>query len=568
MLGAAGMGLLLGLSVARTPAQDVIVSDPVPVNPPESGLQVPTFRSRPRPDYPKELRKAEVVGYALLFQNVRDDGKLATFFVEATNPYLEDAFYMDHASNLKPAVRGGKQVDIDVWYSAIFNPTSADTDRADASPRLLTVKPLFAPTSAPKLKKTLVARAALSLDETGKVTRVELVSPEAEPLRAVIEEGVREWSFAPARRNGSPVAGSLTVPVIVMPTWTPMDAKKMRLPVVQRQQKPIYPYSMRRGGFRGEVTVQFVVDTEGRVREPSVRRSNNPMLDAPALDAVRQWRFKPGTLDGQPVNVRMMVPMIFQLNTVDGGDELVTIKPAKNQDQSRIPEEFRFDIPPKPRGVVLPVYPYSLLRAKTKGSATVVYAVDKQGKVISTRVVEATHPEFGLSLAASVNAYEFTPALKNGVETNALVSLKQEFEPGSPSGMLGSEDLLLLRDELKHPERIVTMRELDTPLKPTSRRSPVFPCTAPANITRGEAVVEFLVDREGKVRLPRLVSATDPSFGYSAVQAVRDWTFEQPIAKKHGVTVRVRVPFLFKLEDSPPENTASTPANAGSQPTS
>ena len=55
-----------------------------------------------------------------------------------------------------------------------------------------------------------------------------------------------------------------------------------------------------------------MLDAEGTVREARVLRSV-PLLDAAALDAVRQWRFTPTRLNGIPVPVVMTVTVMFSL---------------------------------------------------------------------------------------------------------------------------------------------------------------------------------------------------------------------------------------------------------------
>jgi len=65
--------------------------------------------------------------------------------------------------------------------------------------------------------------------------------------------------------------------------------------------------------------VDFIVDREGRVRDPVVSRSLNPAFDVSAIEAVKKWRFVPGMRAGQPVDTSMQVPVIFSLNeTADG----------------------------------------------------------------------------------------------------------------------------------------------------------------------------------------------------------------------------------------------------------
>ncbi len=61
----------------------------------------------------------------------------------------------------------------------------------------------------------------------------------------------------------------------------------------------------------GQVFVIFIVDERGRVQDARVQRSTNPILDTPALNAVKQWKFEPGKRRGEPVRFRMRVPVTF-----------------------------------------------------------------------------------------------------------------------------------------------------------------------------------------------------------------------------------------------------------------
>ena len=61
----------------------------------------------------------------------------------------------------------------------------------------------------------------------------------------------------------------------------------------------------------GQVYVIFVVDEQGRVQNPKVQRSSDPIFERAALTAVRQWKFEPGKREGRPVRFRMRVPLTF-----------------------------------------------------------------------------------------------------------------------------------------------------------------------------------------------------------------------------------------------------------------
>jgi protein TonB len=84
-----------------------------------------------------------------------------------------------------------------------------------------------------------------------------------------------------------------------------------RRPRVLFQRPPRYPPELLRAGRTGTVYVLFSVDTEGRVRNPRVQKSTDPAFEQPALDAVRQWKFEPGTRGGEKVQFKMRIPITF-----------------------------------------------------------------------------------------------------------------------------------------------------------------------------------------------------------------------------------------------------------------
>lgn len=78
---------------------------------------------------------------------------------------------------------------------------------------------------------------------------------------------------------------------------------------------PVYPPALRRAGVEGRVVVVFVVDEQGRVQDARVEQSSRPEFEAPALEAVRKWRFRPGQKEGKPVRTYLRQPIRFSLST-------------------------------------------------------------------------------------------------------------------------------------------------------------------------------------------------------------------------------------------------------------
>ena len=74
---------------------------------------------------------------------------------------------------------------------------------------------------------------------------------------------------------------------------------------------PVYPPIALAAGIEGVVILETVIAADGSVRDVHVLRSI-PLLDAAAVEAVRQWRFMPTLLNGEPVPVVMTVTVAFR----------------------------------------------------------------------------------------------------------------------------------------------------------------------------------------------------------------------------------------------------------------
>ncbi len=59
--------------------------------------------------------------------------------------------------------------------------------------------------------------------------------------------------------------------------------------------------------------IELLIDQQGEVAETTVMHGLPFGLTEAALDAVRQWRFAPSTIDGRPVSVRYVISIHFRL---------------------------------------------------------------------------------------------------------------------------------------------------------------------------------------------------------------------------------------------------------------
>jgi protein TonB len=86
----------------------------------------------------------------------------------------------------------------------------------------------------------------------------------------------------------------------------------IRSPHKTRHVDPVYPEGARQERIEGVVLVEMLVNEGGTVEDARVMRSI-ALLDAAALEAVRQWRFTPSLLDDRPVKVILTASVRFDI---------------------------------------------------------------------------------------------------------------------------------------------------------------------------------------------------------------------------------------------------------------
>jgi TonB family protein len=181
------------------------------------------------------------------------------------------------------------------------------------------------------------------------------------PLVAVL--GLATAYAAPAAPRGAafeePAAADADQP---LQAGTDVPAPKRRHLVL-----PEYPEAAKALGVRGIVLIELTIERDGSVGDARIVRSI-PELDEAALSAVRQWQYEITRVDGQPVRVRLAVPITFSM---------------------KLPELEREEGVPELRQGVAPSFPIE------GGSGTTVEAevtLDANGRVAEALVTKGESP--------------------------------------------------------------------------------------------------------------------------------------------------------------------------------
>jgi TonB family protein len=170
-------------------------------------------------------------------------------------------------------------------------------------------------------------RVHLVVDASGAVAEVRVVSgappaadtsgPAADEVAAVLA-AVRQWKFEPPAQAPMLLAtyvGTGDTEGIVASSPTERRPIRigggMRPPTKIHHVSPEYPADARNAGLSGVVILEATIDPEGVVSHVQIVRSVTG-LDEAAMSAVRQWRYTPTWLNGEPVPVIMTVTVNFQ----------------------------------------------------------------------------------------------------------------------------------------------------------------------------------------------------------------------------------------------------------------
>lgn len=124
--------------------------------------------------------------------------------------------------------------------------------------------------------------------------------------------GSRPGSHAPARVHQSNF-GSVIVAAQAPRTHSAVQSSAFKPVVILSKPDPVYPPEARRLHIQGQVVLSVLFEASGKLRVLHVVQGLGHGMDAAAIRAAEQIRFKPAEHDGRPIDSAAMVHIIFQL---------------------------------------------------------------------------------------------------------------------------------------------------------------------------------------------------------------------------------------------------------------
>src|SRR5579864_7349323 len=212
--------------------------------------------------------------------------------------------------------------------------------------------------------------------------------------------------------------------------------------LLQSKVAPIYPPLARQARIQGTVVLKVIINRDGEVQDISLF-SGHPMLAPAAIEAVKQWKYRPYLLNGEPVAVETQVQVNFSLSDKPAPDGVagdipggamggvigsMQTTPPPDSTQTGTPQRVRVSSGVS-QGLLVkkvnPQYPEDARAARIQGVVVLKANIDKEGSVSNLELVSG-HPMLVPAAIEAVKQWKYRPYLLAGrpveVETQIQVS--------------------------------------------------------------------------------------------------------------------------------------------------
>jgi TonB family protein len=286
--------LLLMGTVHLAAAWFPLTSSPLPAQEQNSGAEAKAPQTTPirvggdiqesklilktEPVYPEEAKSIGLQGIVRLKVTINEEGQVYGIETQAGHPILVPA-----------ALDAVKQ-----WrYSRTF----------------LNGKPVSIETTVTCFFITKETASASFSKRPGDITQAASAWPSSPPGTVVVVTADREMTATPPpaqeQSAGTPIKAPIREPIRV--------GSMVQESKLIHRVAPVYPEQARRQGIQGTVMLTIVINEDGYVYELRAAQENNPILEAAAIDAVKQWQYSPTLLNGEPVPAQSTVTVAFNM---------------------------------------------------------------------------------------------------------------------------------------------------------------------------------------------------------------------------------------------------------------
>ena len=308
-------------------------------------------------------------------------------------------------------------------------------------------------------------------------------------------------------------------------------------------------------GLQGTVVLNAVISKTGEIERLQVV-SGHPMLVPAALEAAKEWKYRPYEVNGIPTAVETTIRLEFPDASVPGA--------ADSNSPTRVPVTSK-DVSGHIVRKVPPIYPPLARQARIQGTVILKVIIDKTGSIANLQLVSG-HPLLAPAAIEAVKQWKYAPYELNGevveVETTVQVNFKLADDPpnrGVPyapdpgTDLPGSQSMGVISGVLSSTpprplvgERVseATMRELRI-----QKIDPIYPGVAIQSKIQGTIVLDVRISPSGDVE--QVVHRGGPlTLVPPAIEAVKQWKYRPFLKDGQAIAIVSTVRLNFSLEEN------------------
>ena len=342
-----------------------------------------------------------------------------------------------------------------------------------------------------------------------------------------------------------------------------------------KRVNPIYPPLARQARIQGTVVLSIVITKSGEVQDVQLV-SGHPMLAPAAIEAVRQWKYKPYERDGEALDVQTTVQVNFKLapkpvpygiaGDARGRLPLGAIGSIASEAPQTPPDAASLNRVRLSEAVmrrlriqnIEPTYPVLALQARIQGTVVLRVQINQSGAVESVALISG-HPMLATSAIEAVKQWKYSPYVLNGNPQTVETTVRVDFNMSGKNGSEGSADDAVLPQDLNSgtsaaspdtprpalPPRIRVSSSVSQGLLVT-KVAPDYPLDARARHIEGVVLMKVTIDKQGNLYRVEVISGHSV-LASAAIEAVQQWKYRPYLLNGEPVEVETQVKVNFSL---------------------
>jgi len=309
-----------------------------------------------------------------------------------------------------------------------------------------------------------------------------------------------------------------------------------------KKVEPAYPQLAVRARVEGIVRLQVQVNEQGEVSAVKII-GGHPLLQLAAYEAVKQWRYAPTLLNGEPVPVLTTVNVTFRLT-----GQASSAPPPPPADPGRR-DPIRVGGPIQQGKLIHkvdPDYPEVARQARIQTTILLEVVVNGQGEVTNVKVLRG-HPALDQAAIDAVKQWRYSPTLLNGEAVPVITTVSVAFALSDNTGfaVLADQARPAVASQIAGREPMRVGGNVQES-KLIHRVEPEYPELARRARIEATVILEVLVNEQGEVANVRVLRS-HPLLEQAAVEAVKQWRYSPTYINGVAVPVITTQTVVFRM---------------------